>query len=155
MVSRISIMRSGRLLLALLAASTVPAHAADDLVLNPQLHYDSDSHDGPLVTGEHMDDGLVAGKPNYVIFFGEECYNSKRQARRTVNLYNQFKGRVQFVIVNLDAKRADAHQELVRRHYRGFIPHITLFDKVGQVVYDRSGELGEEEISGILARALK
>ncbi|MGH9509030.1 MAG: TlpA family protein disulfide reductase, partial [Terriglobales bacterium] len=137
------------------AAFLASAQPADDLKLNPKLDYDSDSHDGPLISGERMEDGLVAGKPNYVIFFGEECYNSKRQARRTVSLYNKYKGRVQFVIVDIDVKRAEAHKNLVRTHYHGYIPHITIFDKAGKVVYDRSGEFGEEEISAILDKTLK
>jgi len=67
----ISIMRAYLLFLLLLAA-LVPAHAADNLKLNPKLDYNSDSHDGPLITGDNMDAGLAAGKPNYVIFYGEE-----------------------------------------------------------------------------------
>jgi len=60
-------------------------------MLNSKLDYTSDSQDGPLITGEHMDAGFVAGKPAYVILYGEACYNSKRQARRTVELYNKYK----------------------------------------------------------------
>lgn len=47
------------------------ANAADDLKLNPRLNYSSDSQDGALITGTNMDDGFVAGQPNYVIFYGE------------------------------------------------------------------------------------
>ncbi len=148
-------MRTWLLGLTLLAVFIVPAHAADNLKLNPKLDYNSDSHDGPLITGENMDAGLEAGKPSYVIFFGEECYNSKRQARRSVNLYNKYKGRVHFVVVDLDLKRSPAQQELVREHYRGYIPHIAIFDKTGKVLYDRSGEYGEQEISAILDKALQ
>lgn len=57
--------------------------------------------------------------------------------------------------MDLDLKRAPAHQDLTREHYRGYIPHITIFDKAGKVVYDRSGEYGEEEISAILDKALR
>jgi len=62
---------------------------------------------------------------------------------------------VHFVIVDLDVKRAPAHAALVQQHYRGYIPHITIFDKAGKVVYDRSGEFGEDEISAILDKALR
>ena len=55
---------------SLLLFSTV-ALAADNLQLNPKLDYTSDSQDGPLITGDHMDDGAVAGKPNYLIFYAE------------------------------------------------------------------------------------
>lgn len=61
-----------RLLVALsvlLLCSAAPA--AENLRLNPKLDYTSDSQDGPLITGDHMEDGAVTGKPNYLIFYGE------------------------------------------------------------------------------------
>ena len=58
------------LLLVLLAAPGL-LWAADNLRLNPKLDYYSDSQDGPLITGDHMQEGAVAGKPNYVIVYGE------------------------------------------------------------------------------------
>ena len=42
---------------------------AQDLKLNPHLDYDSDSQDGPLITG--ADSGLVKGKVNYIFIFEE------------------------------------------------------------------------------------
>ena len=45
--------------------------AAENLRLNPRLNYSSDSQDGPLLTGDHIEDGAVRGKPNYVFMFGE------------------------------------------------------------------------------------
>ena len=47
------------------------AQAGENLKVNPRLDYGSDSQDGALITGDNMDDGFVAGKPNYVIFYGE------------------------------------------------------------------------------------
>jgi hypothetical protein len=47
------------------------ALAAENLRLNPKLDYTSDSQDGPLITGDQMEDGAVTGKPNYLIFYGE------------------------------------------------------------------------------------
>lgn len=47
------------------------SNAAENLKLNPKLDYTSDSQDGPLITGDRMDDGAVAGKPNYVLIVGE------------------------------------------------------------------------------------
>lgn len=81
-----------------LAAATF---AADNLKLNPKLDYTSDSQDGPLITGDKMEAGTVSGKPAYVIMYGEASYNSKRQARRTVSPYEKYKGRVQFVVIDL------------------------------------------------------
>ena len=45
--------------------------AAENLRLNPRLDYSSDSQDGPLIAGDHLQDGAVRGKPNYVFMFGE------------------------------------------------------------------------------------
>ncbi len=45
--------------------------AAENLRLNPRLDYSSDSQDGPLITGDRMEDAAVRGKPNYVFMFGE------------------------------------------------------------------------------------
>ena len=54
-----------------LFAACLALEAAENLRLNPHLDYSSDSQDGPLITGDHMDEGLAVDKPNYVIFYGE------------------------------------------------------------------------------------
>ena len=46
-------------------------YAAENLRLNQRLNYSSDSRDGPLITGDHMEEGSVPGRPNYIIFYGE------------------------------------------------------------------------------------
>ncbi|GAC1653539.1 MAG: hypothetical protein NVS9B15_14260 [Acidobacteriaceae bacterium] len=47
------------------------AFAGDNLRINPRLDYSSDSQDGPLITGDHMDAGFVPGKPAYIMMYGE------------------------------------------------------------------------------------
>jgi len=89
-------------LVLLTAGVTFSLSASENLRLNPRLDYSTDSLDGPLITGDHVEQAAVLGKPNYIIFYGEGCFNSKRQARRTVNLYQKHKGRVQFVVIDLD-----------------------------------------------------
>jgi hypothetical protein len=86
--------------------------AGENLRLNDKLDYTSDSQDGPLITGDGMDAGVTSGEPAYIIFYGEGCYNSKRPARRTVSLYEKYRGRVQFVIIGLDHRASAAQQEL-------------------------------------------
>lgn len=146
-----------RLLISLLLALTlVPAtFAADNLKLNPRLDYTSDSQDGPLITGHHMDSGFAPGKPAYVILYGEGCYNSKRQARRTVSLYEKYKGRVQFVVIDLDRQLSAPQQELQKTYYRGYIPHVVVLDSSGSAVYNSSGEVEESVITGLLEKALR
>ena len=135
-------------------AMAVPAHAAENLKLNQQLDYTSDSQDGPLITGDHLEDAAVSGKPAYAIFYGEGCFNSKRQARRTVELYEKYKGRVQFVVVDLDRPRSPAQEQLVKKFYKGYIPHVVVLNRDGKTAYSASGEVEEGEISKVLEKAL-
>jgi hypothetical protein len=151
-VTRIGAITAAILLAAALASLS---RAADNLRLNQHLDYSSDSQDGPLITGDHMDESVAAGKPNYLIFYGEGCYNSKHQARRTVALYEKYKGRVQFVIVDLDRSPSPAQQALVKKYYRGSIPHVTILDGNGHALYDQAGEVEEASISRILDSALR
>lgn len=142
------------LIFAIALATILPAGAAENLKLNQRLDYGSDSEDGPLITGDHLDDAAVPGKPAYAIFYGEGCFNSKRQARRTVELYEKYKGRVQFVVVDLDRRRSAAQQELVKKYYQGYIPHVVVLDRNGMARYNSSGEVESAEISKVLEKAL-
>src|ERR1700758_1048303 len=85
--------------------------AIDNLKLNSKLDYTSDSLDGPLITGDDTQSGFVPGKPNYVIIYGEGCFNSKRQAQHTVELYNKYRSRVYFVVIDLDIQRSPEQQK--------------------------------------------
>jgi hypothetical protein len=131
------------------------AFGADNLKLNPHLDYRSDSVDGPLITGDDMQGGIASQKLNYVIIYGEGCFNSKRQARRTVDLYQHYRGRVQFVVIDLDGQQSAEQQNLLRKYYTGSIPHVVILDQHGQALYDQAGEVGEESLSRIFDKALQ
>jgi hypothetical protein len=121
----------------------------NNLKLNPKLDYASDSLDGPLITGDDSESGFVAGKPNYVIIYGEGCFNSKRQARRTVELYSKYRDRVHFVVVDLDVPRSPEQQKLVKQFYKGYIPHVVVLNARGDSLYNQSGEADSERIEEI------
>ena len=141
------------LALALVVAAN--AFAADNLRLNQGLDYSSDSMDGPLVTGDDIDAGAQAGRPNYIIIYGEGCFNSKRQAKRTVELYEKYKDTIAFVIVDLDMPRSEAQQKLVKKYYQGSIPHVVLLDKSGRAIYNSAGEVESNTVSTLLDKALQ
>jgi len=142
-------------LVVMLAGQAELSFAATGLKLNPSLDYTSDSNDGPLITGERLSDGsLNKGTPAYIIFYHRECYNSKRQARRTVELYEKYRGKVDFIIVDLDAGLSKEQEALRSRYYRNYIPHVTIIDGDGAVIYDKSGEVGSDKVSAILDNAL-
>jgi hypothetical protein len=138
-----------------LVTTVAPAIAAENLKLNPNLDYTSDSQDGPLITGDRMEAGVVAGKPAYIILYGEACYNSKRQARRTVSLYDKYKGQVQFLVIDLDRDLSRSQRELREKYYRGNIPHVVVLDRSGVVLYNSAGEVEEKLISSLLDKALR
>src|SRR3984885_8952885 len=125
------------------------------LKLNPHLDYNSDSVDGPLITGNDTESGVVAGKPNYVMIYGEGCFNSKRQARRTVALSARYGDRVNFVIIDLDKPQSPAQLKLVQRYYEGSIPDLIVLDGNGKAVYKQPGEQSEEVLGRILDGALQ
>jgi thioredoxin-related protein len=135
-----------------LAAST--SRAGENLKINPHLDYSSDSQDGPLITGDRMDEAIVAHRVNYVIMYGEGCYNSKRQARRTVQLYEKYRGQVNFVIIDLDHPLSSGQSELVRKHYQGSIPHVLILDKAGKSLHDAPGEFNDLEVAALFDKAL-
>jgi len=147
-------MKKTLLQLSLLLTLTVTtSFAIDNLKLNSQLNYSSDSLDGPLITGDDAQSGFVARKTNYVIMYGEGCFNSKRQARRTVELYNKYRNQVHFVVVDLDAKRSPEQQKLVKQFYKGYIPHVVVLDANGDPLYNSSGEVDSKEIEGVFAKS--
>lgn len=142
-------------LVLLLAVSSPVVFAIDNLKLNSKLDYTSDSLDGPLITGDDAQSGFVQGKPNYIIIYGEGCFNSKRQARRTVELYNKHRAQVHFVVIDLDSQRPPEQQTLVKQYYKGYIPHVVVLGPRGEVLYDQSGEVDSNVIENVFKESLE
>ena len=142
-------------LLSLLLLVTPSVRAIDNLKLNQHLDYGSDSLDGPLIEGSDVQSGFVPGKTNYVIIYGEGCFNSKRQARRTVELYNKYRSQVHFVVIDLDVQRSPDQQQLVEQYYKGYIPHVLVLDARGETLYDQSGEVDSRVIEDLFNESLR
>jgi hypothetical protein len=138
-------------LVSALAAQAV--FGIDNLKLNQKLDYRSDSLDGPLITGDDAQSGFLPGKTNYVIIYGEGCFNSKRQARRTVDLYDKYRDKVHFVVVDLDVRRSPEQQQLVKQYYQGFIPHVVVLDASGKALYNSDGEVDSRVIEGLFEKS--
>ena len=116
-------------------------NTATNLKLNPNLDYSTDSNDGSLITGDNITDGIIQqGKPG--------------QAKRTVELYEKYEGNIDFIIVDLDSKISNGQNELRERFYPKYIPHVTIIGANGSVLYNRSGEIGNDLLSSILDKAL-
>lgn len=148
-------MQSFTIIAVMFLALASSAFAGENLKLNPHLDYTSDSQDGPLISGDNMDAAVAPGKPAYIIMYGEGCYNSKRQARRTVSLYEKYKGRAQFVVIDLDRELPAEQEQLKKKYFQGYIPHVVVLDGSGSALYNSSGEVEESAISGVLDKSLR
>jgi thioredoxin-like negative regulator of GroEL len=143
------------LMATILTLIATPARAADNLKLNPHLDFQSDSADGPLITGDNMAAGVADGIPNYVIIYAEGCYNSKRQAKRTVSLYEHYRGRVNFVVIDLDRHHSAQQETIIKSYYKGYIPTVVILGSDGAALYSQAGEKEERDLSAILDGALR
>jgi len=141
---------------AFLLAAPCGLKGAENLSIKPGLDYsDHNKKQGPLITGDHMDDGLVEGMPNYIFFYMEKCYNAKRQALITVHMYEKYKGRVHFVVVNLDKPMSQTQKTLKQKYCAEVVPHETILDKKGSVVFDYTGETDQPTLDGWIDYALR
>lgn len=139
------------LILLVFISSGDNLYAAKELKLNPNLDYNTDSNDGPLITGKDLSHAVInTEKPIHIIFYHRECYNSKRQAKRTVELYEKFKDRVNFIVVDLEEIKNSDQMKLKSKYYTGYIPHVTILSKSGKVLYDRAGEVSTDKLSSML-----
>ncbi len=71
-----------------------------------------------------------------------------------MDLYNKYKGRVQFVIVDLDRDIPKAQRPLVDKYYHGYIPHVVVLDRFGHTLYSEAGEVDEGVIQKYFEKAL-
>lgn len=139
----------------LLAATAARLQAADNLKLKPGLDYMKNAFQGPVIDGDKMWDGLEKGKPNLVFMYGEFCYDAKRQAERTVEMYRDYGDRVHFVVIDLSRPVPKLTQmPLVKKHFTGIFPQTTIFDKNGKVLLDYTGEIDDATLIGWLDAAL-
>jgi len=147
------------LVIMLLLTNPTRLVAADNLKLNPHLDFMKNGVEGKLITGDHMDDGVVRGLPNYIVFYADFCFNAKRQALRTVELYRLYKDRVHFVVVDWSGLTSSdqlppSQRPLSLKYFRGDFPHTTILDKTGKVVFDYTGEAPAATLIGWLDAAL-
>lgn len=72
-----------------------------------------------------------------------------------MDLYEKYRDRAQFIIIDLDKQRSPAQQQLVKKYFSGSIPHIVVLDSQGKPLYNRAGEVDSGKISALLDQQLK
>lgn len=138
----------------LLLIAPVIILGADHLRLNPKLNYQKNNHQGALIFGDHMEEGTKPGMVNYIVFYAEFCYNAKRQARTTVDLYNKYHKRVHFVIVDFEYGWSWVQNKLVMKYFAHNIPQIVILDSKGRPVFNYIGQTPESTLESWLNAAL-
>lgn len=142
-------------LLFLLFLAPALTLGADNLVLNPHLNYHKNNHQGPLITGDNMLGTVKPGMVNYIIFYAEFCYNAKRQARTTVNLYHEYRNRVHFVVIDFEYGWSAAQNKLVEKYFVTDIPQIVILDSTGRPVFNYIGQTPQPLLEKWLNAALE
>jgi hypothetical protein len=140
----------------LLIAEPAGLRSAENLKLKPGLDFLKNALQGPVIDGDNLWDGLEKHKPNLIFMYGEFCYDAKRQAERTVEMYRDYGDRVHFVIIDLSKPIPTKTQvPLVKKYYTGFFPQTTIIDRHGKVLLDYTGEIDDATLMGWLDAAVR
>jgi hypothetical protein len=59
-----------------------------------------------------------------------------------------------FMIIDLDHHLSPAQDELNKKYYTGYIPHVVVLDSAGTPLYNSSGEIDSSVISGLISGLL-
>ncbi len=148
-------MRKHFLVTAVLVALPSLLTAADNLRMNPHVDYMKNGVQGPLILGDNMDEVVREGVPNFIIFYAEFCYNAKRQALRTVELYRDYKDSVHFVVLDLSQPLTPPQIDLFKKYLSADFPHIIILDSLGKPVFDYVGETPAATLIGWLDSTLR
>lgn len=143
--------------LAALLGCLSASQAAENLSMRPGVSYYQDIDAGFPIVADRMDDvSMSATRPTLLFFGASGDLNTNRQARRLVDLYRKYRAQgVKFVVVDVDQPATSQARQLVRDHYRGYIPFQVLIDKSGQRVWSQIGEVEGKQIEQHLDRLLQ
>lgn len=139
-------------IIALLLASLIApmaAIAAENLTLRKGVSFTDDKDTGFPIIAEKIDDATVdSGKPTLIFFGAAGDLNTNRQAKRLVGLYNKFKTKnIKFIVIDVDHAANNHATDLIKKHYKGYIPCQVLLDNAGETAWTKSGEVAEGEVA--------
>jgi len=140
----------------LVAALCGDARAAEELRLREGISFYQDLDAGFPIIGQKMDDvAPAADRPTFIFFGAAGDLNTNRQARRVVELYRKYRdSALKFVVLDVDQPASDQAKQLIREHYRGYIPCEVILDSAGQKKWSHTGEIEERLIQTQLDKVL-
>lgn len=124
------------------------AFAAENLTLRKGVSFTEDKDNGFPIIADKMDDATIdSGKPTLIFFGASGDLNTNRQAKRLVGVYNKFKTKhLKFIVIDVDHSPNTQTTELIKKHYKGYIPCQVLLDDSGNSVWTKSGEIQEGDV---------
>src|SRR5262249_52017950 len=130
--------------------------AAEDLRLRDGISFYQDLDTGFPIIGQKMDDvAPAADRPSFIFFGAAGDLNTNRQARRVVELYRKYRlSGLKFIVLDVDEPPGEEAKQLIREHYRGYIPFEVILDRSGQKKWSHTGEIEERLIQPQLDKVL-
>lgn len=147
-------------IIALLLASLIApmaAIAAENLTLRKGVSFNDDKDTGFPIIAEKIDDATISsGKPNLIFFGASGDLNTNRQAKRLIGVYNKFKTKnIKFIVIDVDHAANPQATDLIKKHYKGYIPCQVLLDNSGNTAWTKSGEVAEGDVAKEVESQLK
>ena len=145
------------LLVAIAALSLAdPGLAAENLSLRKGISFDEDLDVGFPIVADKMDDTAIQqGMPALLFFGASGDLNTNRQAKRLVSLYNHFgKKGIKFIVIDVDHPANKEARQLIKAHYKGYIPCQVVIDREGKSAWNKVGEVAEKLVAAQLEKVM-
>jgi len=145
------------MLLMAILAPMFEAMAAENLTLRKGVSFVEDKDNGFPIIADKMDDTTVdSGKPTFIFFGASGDLNTNRQAKRLVGLYNKFKNKnLKFIVIDVDHAVNAQATDLIKKHYKGYIPCQVMLNETGSSVWTKSGEVPEGDVAKEIETRIK
>lgn len=120
----------------------LPSLAAEDLELRKGVSFVQDIDSGfPIVANKFDDVATEHGKATLIFYGASGDLNTNRQAKRVVDIYKRFKTRpIKFILIDVDRPGSAKAVELVKKHYKGYIPFQVILGNDEKVSWSQVGE---------------
>ncbi len=125
-----------------IASIVKPSLAAEDLELRKGVSFVQDIDSGfPIVANKFDDVSTENGKATLIFYGASGDLNTNRQAKRVVDLYKRVRTRpIKFILIDVDHPGSAQATELVKKHYKGYIPFQVILGPDEKVAWSQVGE---------------
>lgn len=120
------------------------------------ISYLQDTDTGFPILADNADDAVLGTDKPTLLFFGASGdLNTNRQAKRLVDLYKKYSGRLKVILVDVDHPASADAKKLIKNYYKGYIPLEVIIKSTGQVVFTHTGELESGPLKAQIEKAIQ